>query len=630
MRKISSKLMAIFMAVMLLVPMAAQAEGSNNFTNIELSDLIVNYAGTEFDFSGLNLSVNAGTTEDGKNTLTGMLLNMPALNYSKGLEFEIGEKGLTMLLLDRLVELPYDRLNDMAKKMGMETGMTDEQIVDTINQFKAQLPALKTVNIDGSIDELIGRYLVESVNYAMLDDEVRAEIEKIVEEAAADAEDAKFTDGDDEYEGKSYVVKISPELASKIISSNVATVKEAMNTFMAALAGSGLVDVNSDEDMQGQMDALFDTFSNISYPDGCTLKVFTHEEADEAFAAINVERVKVDMTQYIKALAGMTEISEELSENLSVFEMDIDLTMDYTLKDGSIDSIDDYHYDLKEYRAESDAALVEASMEYDGGEDGGIDMLMNIYPQSFANAPEDAEPMGVQFSMDWTDKEDGSETVSMLVTALQNEEILSKVGVDLSSRDTKTGKSGTITLNVADAGTTSAMNICYDLAKENDSYVNGNFAVSLNDGIEAVDVLKLSFKNVKSKADPADVNDVSFEANIMQMLGLSGKLKISVSPMEYEYLLSAGGSDTLNLADATDADMQNLMAGLQTTLQEIIMKSMSIDGVSDIIMMNSESADGGQAAPEVVSDADADSSLAGNSAEDIIIVEGDKEPAHAA
>ena len=45
------KLMAVLLAIMLVLPVAAQADDMNNgYTDITFSNMVVYYAGTEFDF----------------------------------------------------------------------------------------------------------------------------------------------------------------------------------------------------------------------------------------------------------------------------------------------------------------------------------------------------------------------------------------------------------------------------------------------------------------------------------------------------------------------------------------------------------------------------------------------------
>ena len=80
------KLMAVLLAIMLVLPVAAQADDMNNgYTDITVSNLVVNYAGTEFDFSGIDLTLLAGVDAENRNALGGVMVKLTDSGNGAGL-----------------------------------------------------------------------------------------------------------------------------------------------------------------------------------------------------------------------------------------------------------------------------------------------------------------------------------------------------------------------------------------------------------------------------------------------------------------------------------------------------------------------------------------------------------------
>ena len=121
------KITALFVAVMMLLPMAAQAEeAGSGYYEASVSDLIVNYMGTQLDFTGLTLKLLGGVDANNKNAIAGLTVGTP--DDSKiSIAAELGEKDATVLLANQLVTIPYDRMGDALAKLGAET---DEEFSD--------------------------------------------------------------------------------------------------------------------------------------------------------------------------------------------------------------------------------------------------------------------------------------------------------------------------------------------------------------------------------------------------------------------------------------------------------------------------------------------------------------------
>ena len=92
------KLMAVLLAIMLVLPVAAQADDMNNgYTDITVSNLVVNYAGTEFDFSGIDLTLLAGVDAENRNALGGVMVKLTDSGNGAGLVVQMNEDSELML-----------------------------------------------------------------------------------------------------------------------------------------------------------------------------------------------------------------------------------------------------------------------------------------------------------------------------------------------------------------------------------------------------------------------------------------------------------------------------------------------------------------------------------------------------
>ena len=283
------KITALFVAVMMLLPMAAQAEeAGSGYYEASVSDLIVNYMGTQLDFTGLTLKLLGGVDANNKNAIAGLTVGTP--DDSKiSIAAELGEKDATVLLANQLVTIPYDRMGDALAKLGAET---DEEFSDL------------TPIMDSVWAEIAGAVAIGAIDSAEPDTDINFDttaISELMSEVTADVTptDAERTINEVTYAGTEAVVDMTAEQATPLIAGIITTVygneqvvaamESIGEAFTSAAAQSG-EDIG-DVDFSAMYTAFVENAQKMTMPNGLKMTVFAATAEDgTSVTDIQIER----------------------------------------------------------------------------------------------------------------------------------------------------------------------------------------------------------------------------------------------------------------------------------------------------------------------------------------------------
>lgn len=539
------KITALFVAVMMLLPMAAQAEeAGSGYYEASVSDLIVNYMGTQLDFTGLTLKLLGGVDANNKNAIAGLTVGTP--DDSKiSIAAELGEKDATVLLANQLVTIPYDRMGDALAKLGAET---DEEFSDL------------TPIMDSVWAEIAGAVAIGAIDSAEPDTDINFDttaISELMSEVTADVTptDAERTINEVTYAGTEAVVDMTAEQANKLIAGIITTVygneqvvaamESVGEAFTSAAAQSG-EDIG-DVDFSAMYTAFVENAQKMTMPNGLKMTVFAATAEDgTSVTDIQIERCTIDMKDYIDGMMESLKVEDaEVDEASSSMDFDLALSV---VEGAEADFVD---MASGMYLTGAENSFVDVYLTVNGGEQTGYaNMSMNVTPAAMGEEG-DAGSMSVAF--DW-DETDNKKTINGSVSVFTG--------------NVQQGEFG------------------FNYAKEavSDSDDNVSIALTVAQGSDdPMPLFTLGYDVHHESDDTSSTSDVVFSIDVGGAISATGKLSYSKLPMGEDKLMSTNAASALNLADATDEEVQTLLANVQSELTNAIMSAVQVPGIATLM-----------------------------------------------
>ena len=539
------KITALFVAVMMLLPMAAQAEeAGSGYYEASVSDLIVNYMGTQLDFTGLTLKLLGGVDANNKNAIAGLTVGTP--DDSKiSIAAELGEKDATVLLANQLVTIPYDRMGDALAKLGAET---DEEFSDL------------TPIMDSVWAEIAGAVAIGAIDSAEPDTDINFDttaISELMSEVTADVTptDAERTINEVTYAGTEAVVDMTAEQANKLIAGIITTVygneqvvaamESVGEAFTSAAAQSG-EDIG-DVDFSAMYTAFVENAQKMTMPNGLKMTVFAATAEDgTSVTDIQIERCTIDMKEYIGGMMESLKVEDaEVDEASSSMDFDLALSV---VEGAEADFVD---MASGMYLTGAENSFVDVYLTVNGGEQTGYaNMSMNVTPAAMGEEG-DAGSMSVAF--DW-DETDNKKTINGSVSVFTG--------------NVQQGEFG------------------FNYAKEavSDSDDNVSIALTVAQGSDdPMPLFTLGYDVHHESDDTSSTSDVVFSIDVGGAISATGKLSYSKLPMGEDKLMSTNAASALNLADATDEEVQSLLASVQSELTNAIMSAVQVPGIATLM-----------------------------------------------
>ena len=539
------KITALFVAVMMLLPMAAQAEeAGSGYYEASVSDLIVNYMGTQLDFTGLTLKLLGGVDANNKNAIAGLTVGTP--DDSKiSIAAELGEKDATVLLANQLVTIPYDRMGDALAKLGAET---DEEFSDL------------TPIMDSVWAEIAGAVAIGAIDSAEPDTDINFDttaISELMSEVTADVTptDAERTINEVTYAGTEAVVDMTAEQANKLIAGIITTVygneqvvaaMESVGEALTSAAAQSGEDIG-DVDFSAMYTAFVENAQKMTMPNGLKMTVFAATAEDgTSVTDIQIERCTIDMKEYIGGMMESLKVEDaEVDEASSSMDFDLALSV---VEGAEADFVD---MASGMYLTGAENSFVDVYLTVNGGEQTGYaNMSMNVTPAAMGEEG-DAGSMSVAF--DW-DETDNKKTINGSVSVFTG--------------NVQQGEFG------------------FNYAKEavSDSDDNVSIALTVAQGSDdPMPLFTLGYDVHHESDDTSSTSDVVFSIDVGGAISATGKLSYSKLPMGEDKLMSTNAASALNLADATDEEVQSLLASVQSELTNAIMSAVQVPGIATLM-----------------------------------------------
>lgn len=571
------KLMAVLLAIMLVLPVAAQADDMNNgYTDITVSNLVVNYAGTEFDFSGIDLTLLAGVDAENRNALGGVMVKLTDSGNGAGLVVQMNEDSELMLLGNQLLKVPYAKMGETLAKLGVADA---DQLGDMTQQMDMFWSALASgAGAENSIGKLMEQY-ANSVNNNELVQQINAL------QAEAVPEPATFTVDGTEYEGQKISISLSADMLNEVMGS------EAMQAYysgvsdiiiqMAAQMGVTSVDVNGDMMPVDQfVTMVMSSVNTIKYAESITVDTYMAPYDDEkSVILIDYSPMTIDMSEYMAALNSLDESTTGFQSMITVDEsiamigkLNEDLNMDN-------EDVEYLEVDAKVSDPTGGDASVSMNIKAaDRDDEGSFSMNIDV-PESDAS---DSASMVV--AADWSDKDD-AKTVNAKFEVYTADVLQAGASFTGNAVDKDTGDNAEYTLNLSDvSGTNVTLGLSYNYTEADDDTGEGNVTLQYDDGTNGMMPLaSVDYSITESGTDETDVTDIVFSADVMGMVTASGKLSLRNMPMSAETLLPTEGA--IDLSEADTEEVQTVLVNLQTNLQSLLMEAMNVPGVQQIMTM---------------------------------------------
>ena len=539
------KITALFVAVMMLLPMAAQAEeAGSGYYEASVSDLIVNYMGTQLDFTGLTLKLLGGVDANNKNAIAGLTVGTP--DDSKiSIAAELGEKDATVLLANQLVTIPYDRMGDALAKLGAET---DEEFSDL------------TPIMDSVWAEIAGAVAIGAIDSAEPDTDINFDttaISELMSEVTADVTptDAERTINEVTYAGTEAVVDMTAEQANKLIAGIITAVygneqvvaaMESVGEALTSAAAQSGEDIG-DIDFSAMYTAFVENAQKMTMPNGLKMTVFAATAEDgTSVTDIQIERCTIDMKEYIGGMMESLKVEDaEVDEASSSMDFDLALSV---VEGAEADFVD---MASGMYLTGAENSFVDVYLTVNGGEQTGYaNMSMNVTPAAMGEEG-DAGSMSVAF--DW-DETDNKKTINGSVSVFTG--------------NVQQGEFG------------------FNYAKEavSDSDDNVSIGLTVAQGSDdPMPLFTLGYDVHHESDDTSSTSDVVFSIDVGGAISATGKLSYSKLPMGEDKLMSTNAASALNLADATDEEVQTLLASVQSELTNAIMSAVQVPGIATLM-----------------------------------------------
>lgn len=539
------KITALFVAVMMLLPMAAQAEeAGSGYYEASVSDLIVNYMGTQLDFTGLTLKLLGGVDANNKNAIAGLTVGTP--DDSKiSIAAELGEKDATVLLANQLVTIPYDRMGDALAKLGAET---DEEFSDL------------TPIMDSVWAEIAGAVAIGAIDSAEPDTDINFDttaISELMSEVTADVtpNDAERTINEVTYAGTEAVVDMTAEQANKLIAGIITTVygneqvvaaMESVGEALTSAAAQSGEDIG-DVDFSAMYSAFVENAQKMTMPNGLKMTVFAATAEDgTSVTDIQIERCTIDMKEYIGGMMESLKVEDaEVDEASSSMDFDLALSV---VEGAEADFVD---MASGMYLTGAENSFVDVYLTVNGGEQTGYaNMSMNVTPAAMGEEG-DAGSMSVAF--DW-DETDNKKTINGSVSVFTG--------------NVQQGEFG--------------FNYAKEAVSDNDDNVSIALTVAQGND-DPMPLFTLGYDVHHESDDTSSTSDVVFSIDVGGAISATGKLSYSKLPMGEDKLMSTNAASALNLADATDEEVQSLLASVQSELTNAIMSAVQVPGIATLM-----------------------------------------------
>lgn len=576
------RIMAVLMAVMLLVPMAAQADSAAEYGEINLSNVVVNYMGTEFDFTGLDLKLLGGADAENKNAIAGLALGVSGTSNAN-FAAELGENEMTVLLANQLISIPYDRFGECMAKLGAEDAEMMPDISEAMQEFWKAL-AEGGNSLEDYFESFDAKEL-ESLNKVMTE-----KLNVLLEDAVP--EEAKFTVDGNEYEGQKVAIALNAEKATELLSTAIkelygsdavkkmmAPMFDFMNQMMEASGETGI-------DMTGMYDSMVDNLSKITLPKGLTITTYVAGEGADMVMRIDAGRFTMDMTDYLTdMMSTMGEDAELTEEELAAAVMDMEYSIELAgLSEDGLNEAEYMHLTGNMYMADAEEAFINLNMELtDKDGKGALTYDIVILPDGMG---ETGAPMNMALNAEWAES-DGSDgfKASMKVDENDGESVV--MDISWNQTDNDGNVEGIAKLNVVAPDVNSGITVEY-MHKEADGVADGSFNLSVSDGDQTMDALDATYHCISGEhADDSETSHIDFDVSVMGMVTVTGKLNVSSMPMDADKLMTTGKPSVLNLADATDEELEALMTNVQSALMPVMLQAMQIPGVANIMAITS-------------------------------------------
>lgn len=571
------KLMAVLLAIMLVLPVAAQADDMNNgYTDITVSNLVVNYAGTEFDFSGIDLTLLAGVDAENRNALGGVMVKLTDSGNGAGLVVQMNEDSELMLLGNQLLKVPYAKMGETLAKLGVADA---DQLGDMTQQMDMFWSALASgAGAENSIGKLMEQY-ANSVNNNELVQQINAL------QAEAVPEPATFTVDGTEYEGQKISISLSADMLNEVMGS------EAMQAYysgvsdiiiqMAAQMGVTSVDVNGDMMPVDQfVTMVMSSVNTIKYAESITVDTYMAPYDDEkSVILIDYSPMTIDMSEYMAALNSLDESTTGFQSMITV--------------DESIAMIGKLNEDLNMDNEDVEYLEVDAKVSDPTGGDASVSMNIKAADRDDAGSfsmnidvseSDASDSASMVVAADWSDKDD-AKTVNAKFEVYTADVLQAGASFTGNAVDKDTGDNAEYTLNLSDvSGTNVTLGLSYNYTEADDDTGEGNVTLQYDDGTNGMMPLaSVDYSTTESGTDETDVTDIVFSADVMGMVTASGKLSLRNMPMSAETLLPTEGA--IDLSEADTEEVQTVLVNLQTNLQSLLMEAMNVPGVQQIMTM---------------------------------------------
>lgn len=571
-----SKLMAVLLAIMLVLPVAAQADDLENvYNDVTVSNLVINYAGTEFDFTGIDLTLLAGANVENRNALGGVMARLTDSGKGAGLVVQLNAEDALVLLGNQLLRVPYSSVGETLAKLGMADA---EQLGDMTQYMDMLWTSIAEGSSDDSIEKLVEQYM-----NSMNENELTKQI--VALQAEAVPEQAKFTVDGVEYDGQKISISLSADMLNEVMGS------EAMQAYysgvsdiiiqMAAQMGVTSVDVNGEMMPVDQfVTMVMSSVNTIKYAESITVDTYMAPYDDEkSVILIDYSPMTIDMSEYMAALNSLDESTTGFQSMITVDES---IAMIGKLNEDLSMANEDVEY-LEVDAKVSDPTGGDASVSMnikaaDRDDEGSFSMNIDV-PESDAS---DSASMVV--AADWSDKDD-AKTVNAKFEVYTADVLQAGASFTGNAVDKDTGDNAEYTLNLSDvSGTNVTLGLSYNYTEADDDTGEGNVTLQYDDGTNGMMPLaSVDYSTTESGTDETDVTDIVFSADVMGMVTASGKLSLRNMPMSAETLLPTEGA--IDLSEADTEEVQTVLVNFQTNLQSLLMEAMNVPGVQQIMTM---------------------------------------------
>lgn len=559
-KSFASRIMALLMTVMMLLPMAAQAdEEKAMYTEIGVSDVVVNYMGTELDFTGLELKLLGGVDAENKAAIFGGILGTPDTNAS--LAVEMGEKEMTMLLFNQLVKLPYDKIGEFMLK----TGATEEDVeafeaAGGIEMINKMWTAMASSEEDGKLEAIIEQ-LGKSVNEKII---------AIDEEYLGDfaPEEAEFEVNGEKYEGNKVTIALNAEKGTEYISTIMDAMygSDEMKSLITAVYApfDGVMAASGEEvSMTDMVTGMMDAMRQVKLPDGLKLDIYAAQDGDKIVGKYVLNKMTIDMRDYmLEVYKSMNEQLDEedidvesFEEALAVFDVEVSMDIvgeseDEVLTD---DEVEYTSFDASMYMHEVEAPFMNMYVTLDNTvDDGGkFNIAMTIDPEGMDGT---GIAQTISLTADWSDKDDDS-ALNAAFELYEGDAPAMSMNLEVKRSEQDKGAEGSVVLNVTEGES------------------------------EPMRAFGLEYSCDHSDDDDAEKHEVVFAADIAdEMLTMSGVATYDSVPMTSEHLMTTSDAEALDLSEATDEQMQQLIMNAQYGVMGLVNSAMDIPGVMALLM----------------------------------------------